>query len=327
MDLSEADRLSILAERVTLVSPFVLLVVVGSATAATLLAHRGPRRRVLGPAWVGGVATGLLGCLVLEPPSAGDKDWAMVIVGPLLFTKWFVLGFAPTWLWCTLRCERTQRAPVAVQCFVGAAGLVLAAVTFTGTIVVERLYARDLAYWGHALDPGTTSIDLAEARLHYSSEGQARIRKVLRDRPDTVQREVLRSIHSLGIQEALSARHAPPDLITSFVDRLRRQEQLGIADRFALTALARNPVLDDASFDFICTHGNDRALEVLARNPGTTGVRRDRLIAALLGRSAQADRNPRASPVERRTWRDLARRVEAQPAEPTTPASPRPGPR
>lgn len=319
---NSADQLSRWCGQATLASPLVLLAIVGAATLGTLSASSGQGRRVLGPSWLGGISAGLLGCFLLETRDGNQLE--SIILGPFLFCKWFVLGFAPRWLWCTLRHEPSRRAHVAVQGSTVAVWLALGASTVTSTIVVPQMYERDVAYWNHALDPATPAINLGEAREHFSSEGRARIEKILHDRPHTVQSDVLRSLAQLGVKEVLNAKQVSPDVVATATAKIPQKGPLSHYDYHTMMELAKNPALDDATFQLLCERGDDRVISVLTRNQGMTEARLQLLLREVQQRSAQAEKDPRTIEARRRGWRDLTRRIEARQTELKTPV-PSPG--
>lgn len=311
--MAPADRLSALCELVHWVSPLVVLAVVCTATLGTFSASRSHARGILAPAWAGGLLAGLIGSFLLESPGAGDRDLALFFFYPFVFCRWFAGGFAPLWLWATFRHRKDAgHAPGATLGIVGAIGLASWIVTATVTVVVPGMYARDVAYWNRAFDPQPPALNTSEAQSHFSRKGRARIEKILHDRPHEVSAEVLRIVYNLGVRDSLSSRNIPPDIVATELALLRTGKRPSPVDRHAMMALARNPALDDATFDFLCNRGDDRVLSILSRHEKGRLLR---LLGVVEQRGAQAAQDPRVSRAIQRAWLDLARRIKARQAE------------
>lgn len=237
-----------------------------------------------------GIATGLVGCFLIQPVDPGPWGWG-VLAYAFLFTYWFLLGYLASWAFLALA-SQPRRARMGAVFLVLVVALILNVILHDG---YSKRVERDTYESVRSYLNGTLSqSDLESASFHKTKAFKNEVDRFLHNSPERLSESQVRFLATQGFN-VYKCRSCPRDLMDEALEFRGREDAGSGLPMFSLNSLAENPSINERDFIRLAELGDDDIFRALIVNPETDekryGILRTILVQAIEGNPVNAHSN------------------------------------
>lgn len=229
-----------------------------------------------------GVATGYVGCFLIQPVDPGPWGWG-VFAYLFLFPYWFLLGYLASWAFLAFSCQPRKTKLGAV--------LLVVSVTFISSLILNDGYSERVegdAYESVRayLHGNLSQSDLEATSFHKTTVFKNEVDRFLNYSPEKLSESQVRFLAEQGfnVYKCISC---PRNLIDEALNFRGREDAGSGLPRFSLNSIAENPMINERDFVKLTTLGDDDIFRALIVNP-ETDEKRYSILRPILVQSIEA---------------------------------------